>query len=536
MKFLYLLVLFMTLSFLSFAYAEQSDIQVDLHYQNGDRVPAYELFFIIYSDHKPPFRITPDEIPAQFTLESGHKYNAELFVNDMFIESFSIDLISNTSQEFDITVPTPSGLLFSIFYDDGYTVLDGAIISVKSHTGNEWRTLKTAYDGETYRTWLQSTTFDDNFYTATISLTDNINYIINEIHLEPGKSETLRITTPWPEKIDRIGIKILDYDGEIIKKSKNHYLQIFSGEILLHEKKIPHFGFVTFTLLPPGEYKLKLIEKFSENIFHTWANKNIIVIGDTLNYEINEEQYPIKNMESCNCISFRFDDIQDFWLTQQQHQVIEIFERNNAGLTLGVIGEWNGNDHQNIEFIKSSLENGNIELANHGWMHENFSLLSFDDQQKLLTDSNNKILQVFDTTPNVFIPPLNAFNQDTLYVLETNGFSHISSSVNWDKPDFNDSKLYHFPQTTEIGYWDNEKQKFVGNNIDNVFLEAIDFSNQYGYAVIMMHPQDFSIFRNGVYTSELDYDALNNLQLLLDMFENSGLKIVPVGKINQKLG
>jgi hypothetical protein len=48
-----------------------------------------------------------------------------------------------------------------------------------------------------------------------------------------------------------------------------------------------------------------------------------------------------------------------------------------------------------------------------------------------------------------------------------------------------------------------------------------------------MHPQDFSLFRNGEYTSELDYDALNDLQLLLELFENSGLSIVPIGQINQ---
>ena len=71
------------------------------------------------------------------------------------------------------------------------------------------------------------------------------------------------------------------------------------------------------------------------------------------------------------------------------------------------------------------------------------------------------------------------------------------------------------------------------NDPREIFEEAIEFSNQYGYAVIMMHPQDFSLFRNGEYTSELDYDALNDLQLLLELFENSGLSIVPIGQINQ---
>lgn len=528
------IVTILILSSILFSYGDSFNVQIDLHYENGDRVPAYELFFIIYPDHKPPFRITPDEIPAQFTLDSGHKYNAELFVNDMFIEGFSIDLISEPTQSFEIYVPTPSGLLFSIFYDDGRTVLEDATISVKSHIGNEWRNLKTAYDGKTYRTWVQSTTYDDNYYTATISLSENINYTVDEIHLDPGESKILIINTSWSKEIDSIKIKTYDNTGSLLKKSKNHYLQILDGNILLREVKIPHFGTLLFDLVPIGEYQLKLIEKISENVFHTWAIEDIVVSGEILVYDIQKESHPITDMNSCNCVSFRFDDLQDFWLTEQQHEIINIFERNNAGLTLGLIGKWNGDDYQNIEFIKSALKNENFELANHGWIHENFSLLSFDEQQTLISDSNEKIFKVFETNPKTFIPPLNAFNQDTLSILEINGFENISSSVHWDEPDSDDVTLNHFPQITEVGYWDNGKQKFVGNNPHKIFEEAIGFSNQYGYAVIMMHPQDFSIFRDGEYTSELDYNALNDLQLLLDMFENSGLDIVPIGQINPK--
>ena len=79
MKSLMFLILFVvTVSFLSFADAETSNVQIDLHYENGDRVPAYELFLIIYPDHKEPFRVIPTEIPAKLTLDDGHFYNAWL--------------------------------------------------------------------------------------------------------------------------------------------------------------------------------------------------------------------------------------------------------------------------------------------------------------------------------------------------------------------------------------------------------------------------------------------------------------------------
>jgi len=518
------------ISFLSFADAETSNVQIDLHYENGDRVPAYELFFIIYPDHQEPFRIVPTEIPAKLSLESGHQYNAELFVNDMFIEGFSIDLISKTSENFEITVPTPSGLLFSVYYDDGRTLVEDATISISSHTGFEWRNLKTAYDGKTYRTWVQSTTHESDYYVATVQLTQNIHYVVDEIRLNPGESKTLEINTHWPEQIDYIKVTSQDSDGNILKKSKNHFLQLYFDNELISEKKIAHFGKSTFDLLPIGEYELQLVEKYDDG-FDVWATKKIILDGSIETFEIKKEIIPLSQEDSCKCISFRLDDIQDFWLTSQQQTVIEMFDSKNAGLTLGIIGSWNGDDQNNVNFVKSKLEQSNkFEIANHGWIHEDFTLLPYETQSELIVKSNQKITDTFNIKPTTFIPPLNAFNAETLEILENNGFTEISSSIHWEKTTYGDS-LSHYPQKSATGVWDSEKQRFVGKNHQEIFEESLEFYKENGYAVIMMHPQDFSMYYEGVYSSNLNQYALNELELLIDLIQSSGLDIVPINQI-----
>jgi hypothetical protein len=278
---------------ISFSHADEFNVQIDLHYENGDRVSPYESFFIIYPDHKEPFRIVPTDIPAKLVLEEGHVYNAEFFVNDMFIEGFSIDLISQTSEKFEITVPTPSGLAFSVFYDDGRTLVEDATISVSSHTGFEWRHLKTAYDGKTYRTWVQSTTYDSDHYVATVQLTENIQYVVDEIRLAPGESKTMQITTPWPTQMDYVKIKVFDLDGKVLKKLKNYFVQLIQNDSIIEETRVPHHGIVHLDLLSLGEYELKLIEKISSDVEISWYSKKMILDGSVTLFNIEKNIAPL---------------------------------------------------------------------------------------------------------------------------------------------------------------------------------------------------------------------------------------------------
>src|SRR3712207_2761088 len=75
---------------------------------------------------------------------------------------------------------------------------------------------------------------------------------------------------------------------------------------------------------------------------------------------------PARALERCTgpALAFRFDDVQDYWLSDAQGAVIELFAQRDMPLTLAVIGGFFGNDKRLVETIRSNLSHS--EIANHG--------------------------------------------------------------------------------------------------------------------------------------------------------------------------
>lgn len=69
---------------------------------------------------------------------------------------------------------------------------------------------------------------------------------------------------------------------------------------------------------------------------------------------------------SCNCVAFRLDDIQDYFLNQVQVEVMEAFDRRNASLTVGVIANYFGDDPAIVSYVKGRAGDPSFEVANHG--------------------------------------------------------------------------------------------------------------------------------------------------------------------------
>ncbi len=62
----------------------------------------------------------------------------------------------------------------------------------------------------------------------------------------------------------------------------------------------------------------------------------------------------------------------------------------------------------------------------------------------------------------------------------------------------------------------------------NRALKSISF----GFAVVMMHPKEFTSIKNGKFTDEVNWNQINELKLLIQKIKDNNLKIVPIGKIN----
>lgn len=211
-------------------------------------------------------------------------------------------------------------------------------------------------------------------------------------------------------------------------------------------------------------------------------------------------------------LAFRFDDIQDHWLSNAQKAVIELFAQHDLPLTLGIIGGFFGEDRSLVETIK--LHKARVEIANHGLYAKNDGggksiLLSQSSNQtrEQIEQSNNKIEALLGVKPDLYIPHKNQFNDDVLQALELLDFHYISSACSrhivkpitceddcgyldegiCTAPDLHG--LIHLPVGAST-QWEPTPGKGSASP-EKVLDEIRRSTDRYGFAVVMLHPQDF---------------------------------------------
>ena len=240
------------------------------------------------------------------------------------------------------------------------------------------------------------------------------------------------------------------------------------------------------------------------------------------------------SLESCNCVAFRLDDIQDFFLSDVQVEIIETFQQNDVDLTIGVIGNNIGRDIEITELLSNLSDVPTIEFANHGWDHEDFSQFDTVGQEMLLLRTNQKLSDMFGVTPTVFIPPLNSYNDDTISALKSAGFTHYSSELDFSKPPFPLSglPLYHFPETAITGELDAQRTRFVGLSADSTFDQVQQSISEFGFSVVTLHPQEFSVFANQRYQDKVNTSQIEELKTLFSKLEKNNIETVLISEIN----
>lgn len=142
-------------------------------------------------------------------------------------------------------------------------------------------------------------------------------------------------------------------------------------------------------------------------------------------------------------ICFRIDDygIDDLSLYKK---LIPVFNKQNIPLTMGVVPFVKENGH-----IKSSLTNEkkiflksiisqNIEIALHGYLHENklngkkeaseFYNQSYLTQFDYIKEGKDAIEELIEKEVDLFIPPWNTYDSNTVRALIQNKFKYISAA------------------------------------------------------------------------------------------------------------
>ena len=174
-----------------------------------------------------------------------------------------------------------------------------------------------------------------------------------------------------------------------------------------------------------------------------------------------------------------------------------------------------GEDQGLVDTINENLGKS-IEIASHSWNNVPVTTYSKAEQENILKMTSEQIYENFGILPKVFIPPENVFNEETVQVLQENGFTHMSSSFVNDSPPYplRDSQFYRFPQGAQTANLDLDSNQWILEERSKIFEDIQSSLNNYGFAVVMMHPPDFSVNDLGVYRNKVDQKNLDELSCI----------------------
>jgi len=546
MKINYFIIIFamVSISIVSFetVFAEQTQtVEVEIKYTNGDRADFNGMKLVVYQDFNKEIFLEKqlENNPNFITVPENHRYKIEVYANGMYADVGYLQA-DDTSKYIQINIPLSGGLKFEIFYEDGETPIENARVIIKSQDNTEWRQGITNKLGETIRYWIQSTTISTDHYIADIFLGDVFLKSEYPIKLQSGLAKDEKIIIGIPEIVeDLISISLYNKATTKITPSDGEFTVTLSekfGEDSI-SREVDFRGQAKFSNLKTGAY----IAKITPNQDKLWPETEILIIGEQNQFNIFKNIMveksitpELQSIESCNCVAFRFDDVQDYWLNDVQIQFMQTFVDKNIPLTIGVIADSFGDDSKMLEFVQSQ-KNNNFDVASHGIGNIPFTEFSKEDQDSRLKQSAQLIKEKLDVSTTVFIPPQNRFNEDTKQILIENGFTHISSSLlHGESPPFpfRDEHLYRFPEIGTTGTFEPTQNIFVGIAQEETFGDVIKGLENYGFAVITSHPQEFSTVVNGTYVNELNTEQISELVKLIERIQQEGIKIVLIKDIS----
>lgn len=261
----------------------------------------------------------------------------------------------------------------------------------------------------------------------------------------------------------------------------------------------------------------------------------IVTIGEIASFDkpVPQTSPPDKPKEplSCNCVAFRMDNIQDFYLHDVQNAAIGKFSEKNAPLTISVIGQYFGSDPKAVDLIKEKIQSETpLRVANRGWEYVDHTAYDLEKQAASIKKTNDRIFQILHVKPTAFTPPLDLFNKDTIEAANQNNMRYFSASVVRDPPPYTGS-LKHVPSTALFANLLDDDPFYNGTIPEQALAKIKSNMIKYGYSVIRLQSQDFAAKDEKSYKNEVDSSKLQLLDEMLDVLKSNGINVVLLDEI-----
>ncbi len=410
------------------------------------------------------------------------------------------------------------------------------------------------------RFWIEPTTSTGDHYIVDIRIGNHLVYSTSPIYLRPGISQEIKVTTSWPPIVNSlVTVNVLNSQSHPVSTTDGKFsVNLFdSNGNMVSSSPVTSRGVADFSNLKVGDYTFR-VTKAGDN--STWASASVTEDGTNTIFQVMQSQNttvsttvtpaskpaspptgqpaslptetsvsPPVPIPNCNCVAFRLDNVQDYWLDSVQTKIIDSFDSKDAGITVGVIGKAFGNDSKLVNYLKSKTPDGNIDVAINGWSFEDFTTFTKDQQSSLLEQSKAKMSSLLGVTPTVFMPPYEKTNSGTLYAMSSNNIGIISSSPALSIPQNLTGTIHSYPANVFAGVLaQNTNQSMLNDKILSSVSDAIKTN---GYAVVILNFQDFAQGNASAKTNTPDMEKIQDLQMLIDNIRNNGYKITTIGNM-----
>ncbi len=527
-------------------------IAVTLTYTNGDTADYWPVSFKIYQDSsQTPYKEIESVTGNPFNIVSlpmNHQYKIVTYANSMYSSVTYVNL-QQPHQDVTIKLPIPGGMRINAFYNDGLTPIANATVYVRDGQLNKtWGHGPTNADGNSLRFWIEPTTYSGDHYVVDIHIGDHLVYSTSPVYLRPGISQEIKITTNWPPIVNSlVTVTVFNAQSHAVVPSDGKFLVSLFDSVgnKVSDSPVTPRGDAYFSNLKIGDYAFK-VTRTTDN--SEWATANMTEDGTITSIKIpptqkapivtptgppvtspivpptnNQAPKPIPN---CNCVAFRLDNVQDYWLDDVQIKMVDSFDSKGAGITVGIIGKAFGNDTKLVNYLKSKT--GSLDIAIGGWSFEDYTTLTKDQQSVLLQQSKTKISNMLGATPTVFIPPYGKTNNDTLYAAASNNIKIISGTPLVISSDLSEN-ISSYPANIFSGVLaQNTNQSMLDEKIMSSIKDTVHAS---GYTIVTLNFQYYAQDNGTVKTNVPDMQKIQDLQSLIDTIRSSGYHITTISEL-----
>ena len=205
-------------------------------------------------------------------------------------------------------------------------------------------------------------------------------------------------------------------------------------------------------------------------------------------------------------VVIRIDDIQDFAFKEGQNYLLNYHAQNKIPADLAVIPGRIGTENETVFLLKRCIQNGS-EVSIHGWLHEDLGLLNETTQIQLLNKASIKLKRTLGIESRILVPPRYSYNNLTLEAMRKTGYDILSSSADRSVPLVNNKDIHLIPATVELSEFSDPG--WTMKSKETILVEVSESVEKYGYAVIILHPQEF--LRNNT----LNFDSVKNYEALV---------------------